>query len=347
MASDHRHAPPDLSDLQAKARSTEFYEVLRRLEQPGLRFGRSGGAGREPARLGQHIRMAFATSDVEALDVPSDGSTPRVSVNAVGLFGPEGPMPLHLTKWIMDRASNRWFAGDQTGASADRAFLNFANVLQHRAIAFYWRAWADMQPGVQFPHDNGGSVGAMVRALAGLGLTEDGRAGEASHAKLRHATSLFQRVESPRRLLELLRSETGYRVELVEFVGVWNVIPDRLQSRLGRTAVRLGDSAVIGKRFFDRGNRVELRLGPLNRDEYLSFLDDPKKQGTLRDALRFASGGAMQFDVRLMLAEGDVPQPRLSSARLGQTTWIGHDGKTVRGDLVLRDFANAPRRMAA
>jgi len=205
-----------------------------------------------------------------------------------------------------------------------------------------------MHPEVQYPHDNGGSVGAMIRALAGIGLVdEDTPDGGDNRAKLRHATSLFQRVESPRRLLELLRSETGHPVELVEFVGVWNDIPGHLQSRVGQSAARLGASAVVGKRFFDRGNRVEIRLGPLSLDDYLGFLDDEGTQRTLREALRFASGGAMQFDVRLMLDGRDVPAPDLASARLGQTTWIGHDGATVRGDLVLRDFANAAGRMAA
>ncbi len=348
MAIDRGNPEPDLSALQAKARSTDFYELLRRLEQPGQRFGRSGGSARDPARLGQPIRMAFAASDVESLELPADGSVPRVSVNAIGLFGPEGPMPLHLTKWIMDRASNRWFAGDQSGATSDMAFLDFANVLQHRMIGFFWRAWADMRPEVQYAHDNGGSVGAMIRAFAGLGLDRaalpsDGQ----TYAKLRHATSLFQRVESPRRLVEFLASETGQSVEIIEFIGVWNDIPTHLQTRLGQTAARLGDTAVVGARFFDRGNRSEIRLGPLSYDDYLGFLDLPEKRRVLREALRFVSGGSMQFDVRLMLAADAVPDPELSWARLGQSTWVGDVGWSPRGDLVIRDFTAEARNLAA
>ena len=348
MAVDHRHTQPDLSALRAKARSTDFYELLRRLEQPGKRFGRSGGVARDPARLGQPIRMSFATSDVQSLELPSDGSVPKVAVNAIGLFGPEGPMPLHVTKWMLDRASNRWFAGDQSGATSDTAFLDFANALQHRMIGFYWRAWADTRPDIQHAHGNGGSVGAMMRALAGLGLGGPERASEAApHAKLRHATSLFQRVESPRRLVEYLASETGHPVELIEFVGVWNDIPTGLQTRLGQASSRLGRDAMIGARFFDRVNRAEVRLGPLSYDDYIGFLDDKATRQNLRQALQFVSGGSMQFDVRLMLAGDAVPRPKLPDVRLGQSTWVGADGSTVRGDLVFRDFTAQKRDMAA
>jgi type VI secretion system protein ImpH len=348
MAVDHRHPQPDLKELQTRARSTDFYELLRRLEQPGKRFGRTGGIEAEPARLGQPIRMSFATGDIESLEIPANGSVPHVAVNAIGLFGPEGPMPLHLTKWMLERASNRWFAGDQSGATADRAFLDFANALQHRMIGFYWRAWADLRPEIQHAHGDGGAVGAMVRALGGTGLGGPEVASDtATHARLRHATSLFQRVESPRRLVEYLSSEIGHPVELIEFIGVWNDIPEALQTRLGQASSRLGSDATVGARFFDRVNRAEVRLGPMSYDDYLGFFDDPAIRHRLKQALQFVSGGSMQFDVRLMLEGQEVPAPKMAEVRLGQSTWIGADGKTPRGDMVIRDFTSKALEAAA
>ena len=41
----------------------------------------------------------------------AEGSPARVTVNNLGLLGPEGPMPLHLTRWVLDRLSQRWFDG--------------------------------------------------------------------------------------------------------------------------------------------------------------------------------------------------------------------------------------------
>ena len=156
-----------------------------------------------------------------------------------------------------------------------------------------------------------------------------------------------QRTESPRRLVEYLTSEIGHPVELIEFIGVWNDIPEHLQTRLGQASASLGESAVVGARFFDRSNRVEVRVGPLTFAEYTAFFDDQRKQQDLRQALGFVSGGAMQFDVRLMLSADDVPEPRLSDVRLGQSLWTECKGQDPRGDFVFRDFASAGRKVAA
>lgn len=348
MAVDDRHSQPDLKAIQADAKSMDFFELLRQLETRDRRFGQGGGAARDPARLGQPIRMSFATSDVVEV-VPGQGDAPpNVSVNVVGLFGPEGPMPLHLTKWMLDRASNRWFAGSDANATSDTAFLDFGNALQHRMIAFYWRAWADMRPDVQYSHGTGGSVGAMVRALAGVGLnSSDPSANENAGAKLRHATSLFQRVHNPRRLVEYLTSELGQPVELIEFVGVWNDIPQHLQSRLGRAGVRLGRDTVIGARFFERQSRAEIRIGPLSFDEYLAFFDDPERSQTLRQALRFVASKGMSFDVRLVLRGDEVPPPTMGKVRLGQVAWLDTGTATDRCEMVFRDFTNTSEGLAA
>lgn len=319
----------------------DFFELLRQLESPGRRFGRA--AGDEPARLGQAIRLAFAASDVLGA-APAEGDRPpRIDVNVIGLFGPEGPMPLHLTRWMLERASNRWFAGAGANATSDTAFLDFGNMLQHRMIALYWRAWADARPEVQIGHGTGGAVAAMLRALAGTGLTDTAGAGPAEDGpKLRHATSLFQRVQGPDRLTEYIATVTGHPVRLVEFVGVWTAIPARLQTRLGRMATRLGRDAVVGARIFERQSRAEVRIGPLGLRDYLAFLDDPTRLAALRHALRFATGPGIDFDLRLVLDASEVPEPRFGNLRLGQVAWLGRPQGVAADDLTFRRVTRPP-----
>ena len=69
---------PDLSAAPPSAEEIaemDFFELLRQLETEDRRFGRSGDAGREPARLGQSARMSFATSDLAAF-TPARGAHP-------------------------------------------------------------------------------------------------------------------------------------------------------------------------------------------------------------------------------------------------------------------------------
>lgn len=329
---------PDLTGGLAAPESMDFFELLRRLERPGVRFGRSGGPSREPARLGQRARLAFATRDIAGF-VPGTDTTPaKVDVEVLGLLGPEGAMPLHITRWIMGRMSERWFLSAGSDAASDTTFLDFCNLLQHRLIGLYWRAWADARPEVQIEHGPGGRVQALVEALAGValpGTKPKGAADGQSRLKMRHATSLGRQVYSVERLTDYLRDVVEAPVSLVEFVGTWTTIPPRLQSRLGRAYADLGRSAVAGGRSFQRQTLVELRIGPLSLARFTDFLADPALTGRLRHAIRHAMGREMEFNLRLVLARDQVPDARLGRCQLGRTAWLSPKRKTDADDLRL------------
>ncbi len=337
MADDPRHTRPDLSD--EAIRGVDFFELLRQLESEGLRFGRAGGPEREPARLGQIARLNFAASDVADARPGGEGEAPFIGVNVLGLIGPEGPMPLHLTRWIMQRLSNRWFAGDSTGATSDTSFIDFLNLLQHRHLALYWRSWAEARPDVHIAHGEGGRIMALMRALAGIGLhgtwgTNEGLDG----AKLHHATSLAHHVKNPGRLTSFLETVVGVPVSLSEFAGVWVDLPEHLQTRLGAAHAGLGTGAVAGGRVFDRQSHAELRLGPLTYAQFENFLDDPAAWARLRHAVIFASGKELVFRLRLVLAPGEAPPAQLGQARLGKTAWLAPDPEKELDDYYVRNL---------
>ena len=350
MADDPGPARPDLSGAAPLTdhADMDFFELLRQLETAGQRFGRAGGAEREPARLGQRARLGFAASDVAAFDPEGPGGQPFVGVNVLGLIGPEGPMPLHMTRWIMQRLSNRWFAGDASGATSDTSFIDFVNLLQHRMMALYWRAWADARPEVQIARPDGGRIMALMKALAGTGLPGSGSGAlGVDGAKLHHATSLAQEVQGPDRLTSFVETVLGVPVRLTEFVGTWIDIPDRLQTRLGMVHCGLGTGAMAGGRVFDRQSRAELRIGPLSLDDFTAFLDDTPRWDRLHYAVVFASGKGIEYGVRLVLAAGEVPPARLGTARLGRTAWLAPADGVEADDLCFGNLVAAGERRAA
>lgn len=342
MADGPRQPQPDLGP---RPEAMDAFALLRNLERNGGRFGNAGRPDREPARLGQAVRLAFATADVAGMRPKTDEAPAKVSLASIGLLGPEGPMPLHLTRWVLDRLSQRWYAGDASGAVADTTFAEFADLLQHRMIAFHYRAWADNRPEVQAERPGLGRMGALLGALAGLGLPgiEDGQA----PVRLRHAASLGHQVDGPERLTRFLADALAAPVALREFAAHWLDVPPALQTRLGRAHAGLGRGAALGPRSFQRQTRVELRVGPLPRPAFEALLPGQPRLDALRVAARHMVGTGLRTDLRLVLARSDVPAARIGAARLGRTSWLAPTRLRDADDLRLPAFLDQLQGAAA
>jgi type VI secretion system protein ImpH len=346
MADDARQSLPDLDDFDPHragelSEAFDFFELLRRLERKGGLFGYSGQPDREPARLGQHVRLSFSARDVvefrEAKDkIPGkdglpgkDGTPARVTVANLGLMGPEGPMPLHLTRWVLDRLSQRWFTGADAQQTSDTTFVDFVNILQHRMIALYYRAWADAHPAVQVERAVGGRVRAMLEAMAGIGLP-DTQNPDVDTVKLRQAASLASQVDGPERLTLFLAEAFKVPVQIKEFVAAWMTIPASLQTRLAKAYAALGRGATIGPRVFSRQSRIELRVGPLAYEDFKAFLPGGHRLKMFKRAVRDMVGESLDVDVRIVLAREAVPPPRIGTVQLGRTAWLARP--VERGD---------------
>jgi type VI secretion system protein ImpH len=334
MADDARQSLPDLDkvDIERTAGLSEafdFFELLRRLEQRGGLFGYSGQPDREPARLGQHVRLSFSARDVVEFREPGDKAPARVTVANLGLLGPEGPMPLHLTRWVLDRLSQRWFTGAEAQQTSDTTFVDFVNILQHRMIALYYRAWADAHPAVQVERAVGGRVRAMLQAMAGIGLpgTQDA---ELDTVKLRQAGSLASQVDGPERLTLFLAEAFRVPVQIKEFVAAWVTIPTALQTRLAKAYAVLGRGATIGPRVFSRQSRIELRVGPLGFEDFTAFLPGGQRLKLFKQAVREMIGESLDVDLRIVLAREAVPPPRIGTVQLARTAWLARPAE--RGD---------------
>ena len=331
MADAARQAQPGVSGGPVRnAAAMDFFELLRTLERDGRRFGHGSLPGREPARLGQEPRLAFAVRDVAALTPQREGAPARVSATLFGLFGPEGPMPLHLTRWMLDRLAQRWFTAGVEGATSDRTFLDFANVLQHRMLALFYRAWADQTPAVQEERGEGGRMRTILSAMAGT------HGPSLRTEKLGHAAALGHQVLGPERLASLLQAAVGAPVAIDEFVGAWAQMPRRLQTRLGGAHAALGRGAALGPRVFSRQSRMEIRIGPLTLLDYLDFLPGGRRLRALRTAVLHGIGETFDVDFRPLLRAAAVPDARIGSARIGRTAWLAPARSADAADLRIR-----------
>ena len=304
-----------LDHLAERPEGYHVFMALRILEAAHADAPRLG-EGRRPredrVRLGQAPEMAFPPTTIRAFERARDGRPGRLSNRFFGLFGPQGPLPLHLTEFARDRQRNH----------RDGTFVAFADMLTHRLLGLLYRAWASAQPTVS--HDRGvDPFAGWVSAVAGYhgkGLSRrDAMPDDARRHFAAHMGAGPRTVEG---LVAILSSFLDVPVTIEEFVGSWLALEEADRWRLG-ARVGLGHDTALGSRVWSRGGKFRVRLGPLDRASYDRLLPGGESMERVQAILRNYVGDALDWEIVLVLAGTDVPRAAIDgTTRLGQTGWL-------------------------
>lgn len=326
MASENRTATDAvtlLKEVEERPYRFGFRNLLRRIEclfSDKPRLGESRRPVDDPIRLTQSPSMAFAPSELAALKFGKGDGPPWLEGYGFGLYGPNGPLPLHLTEYARDRLRN---ANDPT-------LLRFTGMFHHRMIALFYRAWANAQPTVNFDRPESDHYALYVGALIGLGSPALRNRDELPDlAKFSRAGQLSCQSRPADALRDLVRDFFGAQVEVQEFVGEWLVLPEESRLLLGSSLQTgtLGMTAAIGARCWQSQQKFRLVFGPLDYAQFARLLPGNRSLETLIALVRNFIGDELSWDVNLILNERDIPTLKLGeTGRLGWTTWLS--GKT-------------------
>ena len=323
-------------DFRADPTRFDFFHAVRRLECAHAdrpRIGASRRVAQDPVRFGQRPSMAFAPATLTGVESDGEDGPLRIDVQFMGLFGPHGPLPAHLTDYALSRLQHHH----------DPTLRRFLDVFHHRMISLFYRAWATARPEVHHDRPGEDRFAEYLASLAGLA----GRAGEQSTGRLFFAAHLAMQARHPDGLAETLAAVLGVDARIEEFVGRWLDVPEECRCQLGGASEdsRLGAS-VLGDRVWDCQHAFRIVLGPMSLGEYRRLLPGGDALGRMAAWVRQYAGQELQWDVKLILRGAEVPPTRLDGgSQLGWTSWLGRGGPDAasadRGDLVLRprDFA--------
>lgn len=334
MASENRTPPHVLmTELEQAAHGFDFFEAVRLIECLNAdkpRLGTSVKVSDDPLRFGQEPELEFSPSTVASYTAHDRISArPRLAVNFLGLFGPQGPLPLHLTEYVRERLRHHH----------DPTFARFADIFHHRMISLFYRAWANARPTVQYDRQETDRFGFYVGALLGIaGKAHRDRDALADRAKLFYAGHFAAQTKHPAGLQSIIADVLNVRVRIDEFVGEWMDIQPRDQTRLGICAdiASLGQSALLGAAVWGCQHKFKIVLGPLRLGQYLALLPGGEGLPQLTAIVRNYVGDEFVWDAQLILEKAQVPQElalgkteacdNLSmngDAQLGWSMWLG------------------------
>jgi len=285
---------------------------------------------------------------------------PAVLVYFSGLFGPNGPLPLHLTQLALDRQRQ----GDFT-------LTNFANIFHHRFLCFFYRAWSctrvapDLdRPGHQrfatfiasffgggseslqnravefqldYRHKREGELGGARQSPRATMSNGHGRApwvaapdGEwhkrtADWPKLFFAGRFSCQTRNAEGLRAIIQDYFQLPTEVLSFFGRWIALPPEALCRLGTSpqASELGLSLIAGESIWDRQMSVRLRLGPMLLGEFQRLLPGGASFERLKRWVFEYIGAELRWDAQLVLRRDQVPETKLGrNGQLGWTTFL-------------------------
>ncbi len=334
MASEDRSSTDDLSwleRLEHDAGSFDFHVALRRFEvafPEKPRLGEATHPSDEPLRMGQEPTLTFMPTAVADFKPASGGAPASMNVGFLGMWGPNGPMPTHLTEYARDRARH----------VSDKTLASFVDIFHHRILLMFHRAWSKAQPTVAMDRPMPDAFALYVGALLGLPRrATPSRAPFPDHAKLFHAGHFSRSSRNAEGLRQVIADYFEVRTEIEEFVGDWMDLPGESRWELGGSPETgaLGRTAVLGGRVWARAHKFRIVLGPLSPFDMERLLPSSETLGVLTSLVRAYTNDEWAWDLRLVLAPGAIEPLQLGrGARLGWTTRVGR-APGVREDLIV------------
>jgi type VI secretion system protein ImpH len=314
------------SEIEEKLRREpfcfDFFQAVRLLERslPERKsVGLFANPATEVARFAAHPSLAFPASQIQGLDWTEDQPA-HMTVNFMGLQGPEGVLPNPYTSLIIERER-----------ASDHSLRDFFDIFNHRFISLFYRAWRKYRFDVACERGERDLFSRHLLSLIGLGT--DGlrdRQLVSDDSLIYYSGLLAQRPRSAQALQQILTDYFEVPVAIEQFAGGWYRLDPETQCRLSESneaSEELGLGAVVGDEVWNQQSRVRIVLGPLSLERYADFLPQGKSYGTLGAWVRFFSNDEWDFEVKLILEREQVPACTLGvggvrGPQLGWVSWV-------------------------
>jgi type VI secretion system protein ImpH len=292
--------------------------VLERLYRDRAALGYDFPPSREVVRIGARVSLEFPASEIQTvMRGAGEDPQPLMTVNFMGLTGPSGELPHHYTELLLQRLTEK-----------DLTLRDFLDLINHRFLSFFYRAWEKYRFAVAFERGGDNEFTRYLYNMIGMGTGGLQRRLAVKDIALLFYAGLFaQHPHSASALEGILRDYYGVPARVEQFVGRWVRLGAENETRLGRHNSCLGRSAVLGSYVWDRQSKFQVHLGSIDISTFRDLLPCGSGFKGLTQLVRLFAGLEYDFDIRLRLFAEQVPCCCLRSdggpgAHLGWSSWL-------------------------
>jgi type VI secretion system protein ImpH len=308
--------------LRREPFSFDFFQAVRLLERlfpERTSVGQFAHPDTEVVRFGVNASLAFPASQIQGMEWPEEKAA-QMTVNFMGLTGPQGVLPNPYTTLIIERLR-----------ANDKSPQDFLDIFNHRIISLFYRAWRKYRFDVACEEGERDLFSRHLLSLVGLGT--DGlrdRQAVPDDTMVYYAGLLAQRPRSAQALQQILADYFEVPVKIEQLAGGWYRLDRETQCHLTEAnseSEELGFGAVVGDEVWNQQSKVRIVLGPLTLERYADFLPDGQSFEQLGTWARFFSNDEWDFEVKLILEREQVPACTLgaegaSGPQLGWVSWV-------------------------
>lgn len=341
MAGADRSQDHHLSFL-AKAREEThkygLFPLIRGAEARAPSLPRVGEAKRPEHNivdLAQEPHLNFAAATLSR--IVTKGGRSKVSGNWLGLTGPMGPLPTHLTE----------FAFYEQRYAKKQPFGDWLDVIAGRMLQLFYRAWANAQPAAVADRPGADRFSDYLAAISGAMEGVSDRAAFAARARV-HYAGLFASRRSAVGIEDALSHLMCQPVKLLEFQPRWRDLEAEDVTKLGKGYATLGSDAVLGSRIRSASDAFRVIIRAKNFRDYQSLLPTSQRFAIAAEALDAFAPSHIEWDICLEIDDKHAPAVRLDGkGQLGWTGWVKPrkavrtTKTTIRGDAHLRRVRNS------
>ncbi|MET0180543.1 MAG: type VI secretion system baseplate subunit TssG [Novosphingobium sp.] len=324
----------DWTALAGDLRRSGLFPVVRSAEalQPQRpRVGLSKRPDQNVVDLAQQPGLGFADRTLTTL--VTRGGRVQLRGYWLGLTGPMGPLPTHLTE----------FAHYERRYAKSQPFADFLDLLAGRMLQLFYRAWADSQPAAWADRPNDDRFAGYLAALSGAMEGVGERAAFFPRARV-HYAALFAGPRSAVALQDGLGHLLGQKVRVLEYQPRWRHLEPEDRSRLGRGFATLGRDALLGDRVYSASDAFRVLVRADSLRTYRSLLPGGERFAVAAEAIEAFRPSHLEWDLTIEIADAEAPPARLDGrTELAWTGWLKPRGERpalassrIRGDAHLR-----------